>query len=246
MSEQLKQNARISDYGSEFNAQEFLIRSVIKRMISTAIPVRVDAVERAGEGGGALYVDVTPLICQTSADGQALEPVSIPHLPYFRLQHGTAAIIVDPKPGDVGLAVFAQQDASRLSGGTEPVSPGSFRCFDMSDGFYIGGFWGKTPTTFIHVEDSGHVTITAPQAVTVNTSSLVANCSTAVVHASGSITFDSPNSAFTGNVSIAGNLSVTGSGGAIVTGDVTAQGVSLATHRHGGIEPGGGTTGEPV
>lgn len=143
MAEQLRQNARISAYGSDFNGMDFLIQNAIKRMVSTAIPVRVDAVERNGDGAAAGYVDATPLVCQTAADGSALDPVSIPRLPYFRYQHGTAAVICDPKVGDVGLAIFAQQDVSRLDGGNEPVPPGSFRSFDMSDGFYIGGFWGQ-------------------------------------------------------------------------------------------------------
>lgn len=251
---ELKKNVNPMSYGSDLNAQEFFIRSIIKRMVSTAIPVRVDAVEsRAGEGSGALYVDVTPLICQTDADGNALDPVSIPHLPYFRLQHGTAAVICDPKVGDIGLAIFAQQDVSRLNGQTTPVAPSTFRCFDMSDGFYIGGFWGKTPTTFIHIEDSGHVTITAPEAVVVNTT-------TATVNASGSTTIDSPSVTITGDTTIektltvkelitgTGGMTVSGGSGASVTGnlsttgDVTAGGISLQNHVHDC--PQGGTTSE--
>lgn len=242
---------------SDLNALDFFVRSIIKGMVNTAIPVRVDSIERPAEGGGAGYLSATPLIRMRSASGDALATVSIPKLRWFRLQHGTAAIIVDPKPGDVGLAVFAQQDVSTLSGGSDPVQPGSFRCFDMSDGFYIGGFWGKTPTTFIRVEDSGDITITAPQSVTVNTTTLTANCETASVNASGSITFNSPTSTFTGNVTIqgtldvallisgTGGLAVSGGSGAVVTGDVTADGISLKSHVHSGIEPGGGTTGAP-
>lgn len=242
---ELKKNVRPMSYGSELNAQEFFIRSIVKRMISTAIPVRVDAVEsRAGEGSGALYVDVTPLICQTDADGNSIDPVSIPHLPYFRLQHGSAAVICDPKVGDIGLAIFAQQDVSRLTGQTNPVAPGTFRCFDMSDGFYIGGFWGQKPTTFIHIEDSGHVTITAPEAVVVNTT-------TATVNASGSTKIDSPSVTITGDTTIektlsvrglitgTGGMTVSGGSGASVTGnmsvsggDVTADGVGLKSHTH--------------
>ena len=91
-------------------------------------------------------------VCGRDADGYAdgrrrefNSSVTIPHLPYFRYQHGTAAIICDPKVGDLGLAVFAQQDCSRLTGDTTPQAPGTFRCFDMSDGFYVGGFWGAGP-----------------------------------------------------------------------------------------------------
>lgn len=232
---ELRKNARVSAFGSELNAQEFFIRSIVKRMVSTAIPVRVDAVERAGTSGGALYVDVTPLVCQTDAEGNAIDPVSIPHLPYFRLQHGSAAVICDPKPGDLGLAVFAQQDVSRLTGQSTPTAPGTFRCFDMSDGFYLGGFWGPPPTTFIHIEDSGDVTVTAPQTVTVNTASCTVNA---------------PESRFTGNVRIEGALTVvkqiTGTGGLSIsggsgadvdgslrtTGDVIAGSISLQTHVH--------------
>ena len=101
--------------GSQLNVLDFLIRSIVKGMINTAIPVRVDAIERPGDGSGAGYLSATPLVKMRSASGEALEPVSIPKLRWFRLQHGTAALICDPKPGDVGLAVFAQQDVSTLT-----------------------------------------------------------------------------------------------------------------------------------
>ena len=188
----------------------------------------------------------------TDADGNTLEPVSIPRLPYFRLQHGTAAVICDPKVGDIGLAIFAQQDCSRLNGGNSPVAPGTFRCFDMSDGFYIGGFWGQKPTTFVRIEDSGDITITGPQTVTVNTT-------TATVNASGSTTVDSPTVTITGDTTIqktltvvgkitgTGGMAVSGGGGATVTGnvavtggDVSADGIGLKSHVHDC--PQGGTT----
>ena len=39
--------------GSQINVLDFLIRSVIKGMVYTAIPVRVDAVTRPAAGAGA-------------------------------------------------------------------------------------------------------------------------------------------------------------------------------------------------
>ena len=88
---QRKMTARVSDLASQFNQQVFLIKQVLKQTISTAIPVRVDSVKRSGESGGALYVSATPLVAQTDADGNLLPPVSIPRLPYFRLQHGAGS-----------------------------------------------------------------------------------------------------------------------------------------------------------
>lgn len=256
MSEEFRQNVGEFTASSEYNALHFIITSIIKGLVNTAIPVRVDAIERPGTGGGARYLSATPLVKMRSAAGDALESVSIPKLRWFRLQHGKAAIVVDPKPGDIGLAVFAQQDVSALNGGNEPVQPGSFRAYDMSDGFYIGGFFGPPPTTFVHLEDTGDIVITAPQTVTVNTT-------TAVVNASGSTTIDSPTVTITGDTTIQktltvqghitgmGGMAVSGGGGASVTGsvtvsdDVTASGISLTSHTHSGVQPGGGNTGQP-
>lgn len=222
---QRKMTARVSDLASQFNQQVFLIKQVLKQTISTAIPVRVDAVERGGEGGAALYVDVTPMVTQTDAEGNSIPPVTIPHLPYFRYQHGTAAVICDPKVGDLGLAVFAQQDCSRLTGDTTPQAPGTFRCFDMSDGFYVGGFWGQVPKTFIHIEDEGTIHVVAPKSYHLESPKVIVDCDTAqvnaqtsvtvvtqtaTVNASSSLTVDSPQSTFTGNVAIQKNLTVTG------------------------------------
>lgn len=43
-----------------------------------------------------------------------------------------------------------------------------------------------------------------------------------------------------------GPVNITAAGNVNVTGDVIADGVSLKTHVHGGVEPGGGTTGQPA
>lgn len=253
MSEELSQNSGEFTGSSEYNVLDFVIRSIVCGLVNTAIPVRVDKVERPAEGGGAGYLSATPLIKMRSAKGDALDVVSIPKLRWFRLQHGTAAIIVDPKPGDIGLAVFAQQDVSALNGGSEPIQPGSFRCYSISDGFYFGGFWGQKPTTFIRIEDNGQVTVTAPQSVVVNSIDVTVN-------ASGSTKIDSPSVTITGDTTIektltvrelisgTGGMTVSGGSGASVTGnlsttgDVTAGGISLQTHVHDC--PQGGTTSE--
>lgn len=252
MSEELSQNSGEFTGSSEYNVLDFVIRSIVCGLVNTAIPVRVDKVERPAEGGGAGYLSATPLIKMRSAKGDALDVVSIPKLRWFRLQHGTAAIIVDPKPGDIGLAVFAQQDVSALNGGSEPIQPGSFRCYSISDGFYFGGFWGQKPTTFIRIEDNGQVTVTAPQSVVVNSIDVTVN-------ASGSTKIDSPSVTITGDTTIektltvkelitgTGGMTVSGGSGASVTGnmsvsggDVTADGVGLKSHTH--ICPHGGNT----
>jgi hypothetical protein len=163
-------NRKLNSGASEFNALSFMMEQAIKGLVNTAIPVRVDSCTKPGVGGAAGYVSATPLVQQRGADGKSLQPVSLPQLPFFRLQCGTAAVVLDPQPGDVGLAVFSQQDASNIEAGkTEPVQAGSFRCFDMSDGFYVGGFYGQTPTTYVHLDpETGEAYIKAPTKITID------------------------------------------------------------------------------
>jgi hypothetical protein len=232
--ESLKMPARLADFASAYNQQIFLIKQIIKQSVCTAIPVRVDSVERSGDGSGAGTLSATPLVAQTDADGNLIPPVSIPRLPYFRLQHGTAAVICDPKAGDIGLAIFAQQDCTNVKGGSDPVVPGSFRCFDMSDGFYIGGFFGKTPETFVHLEDSGEIVIKATQQVQIEAPSVS-------VDANQEILLTAPRIVIDGAITGGGS----GQHTATFTGDVIADGISLKTHTHGGVESGSDSTGEP-
>lgn len=146
--------------GSEYNALQFVIQQAMSR-ISTAIPVRVQAVN-------GLYVDAVPLVSNVDGYGEAVTPTTLFHLPIFRYHAGVGAVILDPVPGDLGLAVFAQADSSNVTEGTTaPQQPGSFRRFSQSDGFYIGGFHNSAPSVYIEVKQDGVVNI---QAATVNIS----------------------------------------------------------------------------
>lgn len=236
---ELRQNTDDFTMSSPVNALDFIIRTSLRKLIHTAIPVVVTSVERSGDGSGAGYLSAKPLVLTLAADGKSLPTTEIPRLPYFRLQHGTAAIICDPKVGDIGLAVFAQADSSNVNGETEPKAPASYRYFDMSDGFYVGGFWGSKPTTFVHLEDSGDITITAPKAVTINTEKVTVN-------ASASYEVNAPIIRLNGKITGGGSSGATATftGDVNVTGDVTASGTSLHTHIHKGDS--GGNTSAPL
>ena len=152
---------------SDLNRLEFLIK-VLQRDMSTAIPVIITAVQ-AGDTNAAGYVDARPLVAQIDAWGNALPMATLHHLPYFRLQAGRAGIVLDPVPGDIGLAVFAQSDCSTLKQGQkETAQPGSWRKFDQADGFYIGGFINTQIDTYVRLAQDGSVKITAPGNVTID------------------------------------------------------------------------------
>lgn len=171
---------------SDLNRMEFLIK-VLQRDMSTAIPVIITAVQ-AGDTNAAGYVDARPLVAQIDAWGNSLPMAAIHHLPYFRLQSGRAAVVLDPVVGDIGLAVFAQSDCSNVKqGANQTVQPGSWRRFDQADGFYVGGFLNKSVDTFVRLAQDGSVTIRAP----------------------GSVTIDAPTVTYTGDI-ICGGFSYLG------------------------------------
>ena len=171
---------------SDLNRLEFLIK-VLQRDMSTAIPVIITAVQ-AGDTNAAGYVDARPLIAQIDAWGNSLPMAAIHHLPYFRLQSGRAAVVLDPVVGDIGLAVFAQSDCSNVKqGANQTVQPGSWRKFDQADGFYVGGFLNKSVDTFVRLAQDGSITIKAP----------------------GNVTIDAPTVTYTGDI-ICGGFSYLG------------------------------------
>lgn len=88
--------------------------------------------------------------------------------------------------------------------------------------------------------------------------SISAECNTAEITANTSTEITSPITTINGNVQINGSLTWTGSatgesGGPAKfssgveneSGDITSSGISLETHVHGGVEPGGSTTDGP-
>jgi hypothetical protein len=147
---------------SPFNSLSFIIQQAIKEQVNTCIVCKVEA---CSDG----YVDVLPLVTGVSGKGEAIQPTTLYHLPYMRYHAGIAAVILDPVPGDIGLAVFASKDCSNVKvGTTEPQQPASFRGNSQANGFYIGGFLNKAPSVFIELTQGGAVNITAPGGVNIN------------------------------------------------------------------------------
>lgn len=147
---------------SQYNALSFMIQQAIREQVNTCIICKV-----VGVSDG--YVDVLPMVTQVSGKNEAIPPTTLYKLPYMRYHAGVAAVILDPVPGDIGLAVFAGKDCSNVKVGiSEPVPPASFRDNSMANGFYIGGFLNQAPSVSIELTQGGAVNITAPGGVNIN------------------------------------------------------------------------------
>lgn len=102
-------NRQLSTGLSDIGAQNFAIDAALRRLY-TMLPVKVVNVEQPSPTDQVGFVDVMPLIKQVDGEGSAVEPSVLYRLPFFRLQAGANAVIVNPQPGDKGAALFAMRD----------------------------------------------------------------------------------------------------------------------------------------
>lgn len=214
---------------NEFNAVEFVITQLLNKRSYTTL-VQVMAVRSAGEVAPVGFVDVQIMLNQIDAAGNSMPHGVVNNVPYFRLQGGANAVIIDPQVGDIGMATFADRDISSVKATRAISNPGSKRRADIADGLYTGGFLNAAPTQYIRFTDGG-IEVVSPTNVIVRAPTINMIGSDSVTLQSASIVLDGP---------------VTGTAGAVFTGDVTGQGTSLHTHKHGGVQSGGSQTGVPV
>lgn len=133
--------------------QEAIISRLIGRVFTHTV-VKIVKVY-PGETGPVGFVDAINLIQQMDGNNDGIPNVPMYKLPYFRLQGGANAVIIDPKVGDIGLASFAMRDISKVKEDKTEGPPPSRREYDVSDGLYIGGFLNGAPSQYIHFLESG-------------------------------------------------------------------------------------------
>jgi hypothetical protein len=150
---------------SQFTAQAFLINQMMNgRNIATLVQIK--AVTNSGGLSPVGFVDVLPLVNQLDGDRNAVPHAIVRGIPYFRMQGGTDAIILDPKVGDIGMAVFADRDISAVKASKAAANPGSARRSDMADGMYIGGFLNGIPAQYVQFTAAG-INVVSPTAVSI-------------------------------------------------------------------------------
>jgi hypothetical protein len=156
---------------SEYAQWQFVIRQFMGR-VNTATIVKVTAVTNSGGVEPVGFVDVIPMVAQTDGVGNTTPHAVIHKMPYTRIQGGTDAVILDPKVGDLGIAVFAQRDISAVKQNKDASPPGSFRRFAYADGMYIGGLLNGTPAQYVRFSSEG-IEIKSPTKVTIDAPDIV-------------------------------------------------------------------------
>jgi hypothetical protein len=159
------------------------------------------------------------------------------------------------KAGDECILLFSERaiDNWHVSGGTAP--PAEYRLHDLSDGLAIVGlnsqphkipafnatdteFRNRAGTTHVQIKPDGTITNLNPGGSTVLTPA-------------GQFTINAPGGiVLNGNTTLKGDMTSQaangGTGACTFSGDVRAQGTSVHTHVHSGVQAGGSNTGQPV
>lgn len=232
--------AEATDNGSDFNANTFLVWSILAR-VRTMQVCKVLSVTNNGGISPVGSVSLQPLVNQLDGYGNAMSHGVIYNVPYFRLQGGANAIIIDPQVGDIGWAGFADRDISSVKATKAQANPGSRRMFSMADAVYFGGILNGTPNQYIAFSSSGvaivsptQISMAAPTIVLQATNTIGLTAGTQITNSAPEIEVDGQmtqgEGPHGGNASMAGPLTV--------TNDVIAAGKSVSTHTH--LENGAG------
>ena len=227
----------------EYNRIAFAINQAIGKLQTVAI-VKVISCTNAGGISPVGLVNIVPLVNQVDSNGNPEPHTTIYNVPYLRVQGGSNAVIIDPQPGDLGIALFASRDISKVKTTKAQANPGSARQYDFSDALYLGGLLNAVPVQYVQFLPSG-IVINSPTAVEVIAPNISLTASVAVtvqaptisMEATDEITLVAPEITLDGAVTMDGG-DATMMGGLAVTGDVTAAGTSLHTHIHTSEAPG--------
>ncbi|MDH2051155.1 Gp138 family membrane-puncturing spike protein [Achromobacter marplatensis] len=224
----------------EYGALMFLINQALARL-STATLVRVVSVTNSGGLSPVGFVDVQPLVNQLDGAGNAVPHAVLHQLPYFRLQGGTDAVILDPKVGDIGMAAFGSRDLSAVKASKQQANPGSWRTHDMADGLYFGGLLNGTPVQYVQFT-AGGINLVSPSRVTVQAPNIELNAATQCALNSPVIvlngTVQQGAGSFGGTSTWQGNMNTLGT----LRNNGTDVG---STHTHPGVQSGPSNTGTP-
>lgn len=155
---------QITDLWGTANNLRFAIRQALTK-IQTATLVQVMSCTNEGGVSPVGFVNVLILVNQQNSSGVGLIEGQLVNLPYMRMQGGANAVIIDPQPGDIGIAVFASRDISTVIATKKQANPATFRTYDFSDGLYVGGVLNEVPSQYVQFDSEG-ITVVSPSKIT--------------------------------------------------------------------------------
>lgn len=192
--------------------------------INVAMPATI-----VSYNAGNQRATVKPSLAKRLSNGNTLQAPQIVNVPVcFPVADvgGNKAMITLPmKAGDGVLLVFSQRSIENWLDGSKG-SPDDPRMFDLSDAFAIPSCNAKSPAADaenLSIQyGSGSIKITPSGDVLIDSPNVTVKC---------------PTTTFNGDIQLNGSMAA--------SGDVSAGGISLQTHKHSGVQGGPSKTGGP-
>lgn len=200
------------------DAALFFVVAQMLDKLNTVTLVQVVSCTNSGGVEPVGFVDVQPMVHQMTGDRKPIPHGVIHNIPYFRLQGGHNAVIIDPQKGDIGICAFASRDISSVKNNKAASPPGSYRTFDYADGLYLGGCLNGVPSQYVQFGDG--ITVYSPSAIKLKAPNIILDGWT---QTTGNAQFDADAS---------------------VTGDLNNAGTTYGKHVHpqnNGNDTGGDT-----
>lgn len=245
-----------SSTSSEYNSLFFKVMGILAQN-NFNVAVQVVAVKSAGELAMTGVIDVVPMVNQVTGDGVSVPHSTVHGIPYFRMQGGGNAIIMDPQVGDIGFMMCADKDISSVKSNQAISNAGSARVHDYADGVYFGGLLNGVPTQYVQFNTAGiamhsptKITLSAPVIEFDATTSVTSNAPSIAMNASTKVATTSPQVAVTASSSITESTaaySLTATTGAGITSPLTTvtgaeviTGLASLNGGFGALAPAGG------
>lgn len=197
-----KLNITPQDILGEANRMNFILNAFLNKQsfLNLAVVVNVDESKKK--------VDVSPMLYSRTAKNEKIDKGTVYGLPYFQLQRGSSAIIMNPCVGDIGLICVCDYDISNVKNTASKALPATNRSHNMADAIYLGGVGSinQSPTQYVAFLDDG-INIVSPFKVSVDApETIVKSDKTTVTSSTVDVT---GTTTINGDTKINGNLNVT-------------------------------------
>lgn len=142
-----------------FTGMSFLVKRMISRM-NVATPCQVQAITSKATIDQPGTMDVLPLVQMIDGANNVSVHGTVYGIAYGRQQAGSKAFIMDPKPGDIGIVVFADRDTTNVRSVHKAAPPASRRRNAMPDGVWVGTLWSPGQiTSYAQFTDQGAIVL---------------------------------------------------------------------------------------
>jgi len=139
------------DVASEQNRLSYVITKMLSQATFIEL-VLISAIDTDAE-----TVTIKPLSKSVDGSGVAKDAELVYDIPYFRLQMGKSAIVMDPEVGDIGIMLVCDQNIHNIKESKAAAIPANGQRHSRADGVYLGGvgLLNGTPTEYIKFTGAG-------------------------------------------------------------------------------------------